>query len=73
MRKFLCCLLAVLTLYAGTVTNISCGGNSPTSSTSSVSENATLSLKKKIYSLEDSKTAELKSLLKDKDIFHHKT
>jgi len=60
MRKFLCCLLAVLTLYAGTVTNISCGGNSPTSSTSSVSENATLSLKKKIYSLEDSKTAELK-------------
>ena len=60
MKKFLCCLLAVATLFAGTATSVSCGGKPSTSSTSSVSENATLSLKKKIYSIEDSKTTELK-------------
>ena len=56
MKKFLCCLLALATLCAGTATTVSCGGdggnNSPVSSSMDLT-NVTLKLTKKSYNIEN--------------------
>ncbi|MBQ8342510.1 MAG: Ig-like domain-containing protein [Clostridia bacterium] len=63
MRKFLCCLLALLTLGVGTVTAVSCGGSSGGSGSSvetSIDESkVTLRLTKKVYNIENGQTAAL--------------
>lgn len=63
MKKFLCCLMALLALGAGTATAVSCGGSSGEGGSSvetSIDESkVTLRLTKKVYNIENGQTAAL--------------